>query len=206
MRAKWGRQKQNWEITTPPHLPQVNPITSRENQRKQEGHLLPLPFGRAKFLNSFWRWKTAGSVSQILHASLWTLEERHSAIYFWRHLTKRINHKLLSTSLELATSKQRYGRKGKTPLGRQMSLLISKRTWNFPPNLHWLKAKMTIPHLPFKLKELLLIKKYFKLCVSKVCTQHITVKKWKTIWGHYSFSLKKCHLSMMGKKKGKKML
>lgn len=46
-----------------------------------------------------------------------------------------------------------------------MSLLIAKCTWNFPPNLQWLKAKMTILHLPPKLNNLLLVKKKESVCI-----------------------------------------
>lgn len=72
---------------------------------------------------------------------------------------------MAETSKPLSSFKQSYGRKGKTQLGRQMSLLIAKCTWNFPPNLQWLKAKMTILHLPPKLNNLLLVKKKESVCI-----------------------------------------
>lgn len=89
-----------------------------------------------------------------------------------------------------------------------MSLLIAECIWNSPPNLQWLKAKMRILHLPPKLKDLLLIKKYFKMRAAKVCTLHMTVKferikKWKAILVHDS-PLKKRYLWTMEKRRVKR--
>lgn len=90
-------------------------------------------------------------------------------------------HPLGSTSKPLSRSKEPYRRKGKTQLDRQMSLLVSKPTRNFPPNLHWPKAKTTILHLPSKFKNLVLIQnlkktKNKKQWVSKVNTLHNIVE------------------------------
>lgn len=98
-------------------------------------------------------------------------------------------HPLGSTSKPLSRSKEPYRRKGKTQLNRQMSLLVSKPTRNFPPNLHWPKAKTTILHLPSKFKNLVLIQNLKKQKTKNSGYQRLILCT--TLWNYSNSPIKR---------------
>lgn len=68
-----------------------------------------------------------------------------------------------------------------------MSLWVSKPTRNFPPNLHWPKAKTTILHLPSKFKNLVLIQNLKK----KTNSGYRRLILCTTLWNYSNLPMKR---------------